>query len=180
MRYISVWEDGGKDNMKNFMEQNFERLPRFYKIMLFFQMGRARDSLKLFMTMLKQHDFKIEIQNLIQTFVILSYILHCTGCFWNFSSEGDIYRYMNWIRDGELEDAGMFQQYIASIYWATVTCTTVGYGDILPTNNYELLWAMLIIVFGVAVFSYILSDLSSKFSELTKNNQHTQDKISRI
>jgi len=36
MRYISVWEDGGKDNMKNFMEQNFERLPRFYKIMLFF------------------------------------------------------------------------------------------------------------------------------------------------
>jgi len=36
MRYISKWELGGKDNMKNFLEQNFERLPRFYKIMLFF------------------------------------------------------------------------------------------------------------------------------------------------
>ena len=71
----------------------------------------------------------------------------------------------------------MFEQYIASLYWATVTCTTVGYGDILPTNNYELAWAMCIIVFGVAIFSYILSDLSSKFSEITRANASNQERI---
>jgi hypothetical protein len=62
----------------------------------------------------------------------------------------------------------MVKQYVVSVYWAAVTCTTVGYGDILPTNNYELLWAMMIIVFGVALFAYMLSDLSSKFMELSK------------
>jgi len=87
---------------------------------------------------------------------------------------------MNWIRGNEIEDSGMVEQYIYSIYWATVTCTTVGYGDILPTNNYELLWAMMIIVFGVAIFSYILSDLSSKFSELSKENEANQGKINMI
>ena len=74
----------------------------------------------------------------------------------------------------------MYTKYIASMYWATVTCTTVGYGDILPTNNYELIWAMCIIIFGVAIFSYILSDLSSKFSEITKANASNQERIHQI
>jgi hypothetical protein len=37
----------------------------------------------------------------------------------------------------------------------------VGYGDILPVNYFELVLCLFIIVFGVAVFSYILSNLSS-------------------
>lgn len=36
LRYISKWEDGSKDDIKNILSFNFERLPRFYKIMLFF------------------------------------------------------------------------------------------------------------------------------------------------
>ena len=139
-----------------------------YKILLLLQMSRGRNALRYLRTLLKNLNIKIEVENLIMTFVMLTYILHVTGCFWYVASEGDIYRYLNWIRDKGLEDSSISIKYIASVYWATVTCTTVGYGDILPTNNYELLWAMFIIVFGVAIFSYILSDLSSKFSEFTR------------
>ena len=67
--------------------------------------------------------------------------------------------------------------FMAAVYWATVTCTTVGYGDILPTNEYELIWAMFIIVIGVAVFSFILSNLSSQFSEITRSNAVNQERI---
>lgn len=62
--------------------------------------------------------------------------------------------------DGDT-DADWKQVYIASLYWAVVTCCTVGYGDILPTNGYEYSWAIMIIVVGVAIFSYVLGDLSS-------------------
>jgi cyclic nucleotide gated channel alpha 3 len=64
----------------------------------------------------------------------------------------------------------VFSKYVISLYWAVVTCTTVGYGDILPSNNYELFWAMVIIVFGVAVFSYILSNLASQFMEISRSD----------
>lgn len=66
---------------------------------------------------------------------------------------------------------------MASLYWATVTCTTVGYGDILPTNKYELAWALAIIVFGVAIFSYFLSNMAAQFSEFSKNNAANQERI---
>ena len=156
--------------MMNLLTLNFERLPRFYKIMLVFQLSRTRNVWEYFSLLLKNPDIKMEIQGVVKSFVILSYILHVTGCFWNSAADLNIFDRINWVRENELKDVGMFSQYIASLYWATVTCTTVGYGDILPTNNYELLWAMCIIVFGVALFSYILSTLSSQFSEITRSN----------
>lgn len=67
-------------------------------------------------------------------------------------------------------DAEIQVEYFASIYWATVTCTTVGYGDIIPSNNYELMYAVLIMVIGVSIFSFFLSDLSSKFGELLQED----------
>jgi hypothetical protein len=58
-----------------------------------------------------------------------------------------------------------------------VTATTVGYGDILPTNYAELVWAMIIIIFGVALFANILSNLSSNFVEITKTNATNEDLV---
>lgn len=61
--------------------------------------------------------------------------------------------------------------YLTAMYFAIVTCATVGYGEILPKNKFEIMLTCLIIVFGVSYFSYILSDLSNQFSELQKENK---------
>ena len=74
----------------------------------------------------------------------------------------------------------MWQKFVTSVYWATVTCTTVGYGDITPTNNYELIWAMIIIIVGVCVFSYFLGDLSSNFSDLVDSANQNKVKIEKL
>jgi len=74
----------------------------------------------------------------------------------------------------------MFIKYFWSIYWAAVTCTTVGYGDITPTNNLELAWVMVIIVLGVSMFSYFLGGLSSSFVELLSENNKYRAQIESI
>jgi hypothetical protein len=97
-------------------------------------------------------------------------VIHVVGCFWMASTEANLRSYDVWIAANGLIDSNMYEQYVAAIYWATVTCTTVGYGDITPTNYIEVSWAMIAIIFGVAIFAYIISTLSTQFSEILSNN----------
>jgi len=149
-------------------------------MMLLLQVFRGRNFLKYFVSFLKKMKMRNEYQSIILTMLSLMFILHVTGCLWYAASQLNVKDYNNWITNNDMKDADMFTKYAASIYWATVTCTTVGYGDITPTNFYELIWALCIIIFGVAFFSYVLSDLSSKFTEITKSHALNQERMQQI
>ncbi|CAM9886997.1 unnamed protein product, partial [Discosporangium mesarthrocarpum] len=65
-----------------------------------------------------------------------------------------------WQADGlEKEDIGSV--YLASLYWATTTITTVGYGDIKPLNDLERVIACFTMVCGTTMFSYVIGSVSS-------------------
>jgi hypothetical protein len=51
--------------------------------------------------------------------------------------------------------------YISSYYFTVTTITTVGYGDITPTQSQERVYAILIMIFGVVAFSFATGTLSS-------------------
>lgn len=84
MRYNSERgnEEIIKTNWEWFLDQNYERLPAVYMLFLLFQLVRARNTIKFFKFFLKNLNFSIEYKNLVQTFIMLFYILHVTGCFW--------------------------------------------------------------------------------------------------
>ena len=42
-------------------------------------------------------------------------------------------------------------KYLYSMYWACVTMMTVGYGDIAPQNEVEMIVCMIAVVLGCAV-----------------------------
>jgi hypothetical protein len=171
LRFISQYEDGGKDIWSNIKTLNFERLPRLYKLMLIPQIARGRNLKEYGNLLFDNIEVTVIYKNLMWTFLSLYYILHVSGCFWYAQIYANIYDRTNWVTTLEIEDDSMVVKYFASVYWATVTCTTVGYGDITPTNMYEIWWAMVIMVFGVGVFSLFLSDMASQFADiLNKTN----------
>lgn len=66
---------------------------------------------------------------------------------------------------------------MGAIYWSVVTVTTVGYGDITQTSSFELAWVLLIVVFGVVVFTTFLGELSTLFSELANSSAVNEERI---
>ncbi|MEA3492394.1 MAG: NAD-binding protein [Campylobacterota bacterium] len=55
--------------------------------------------------------------------------------------------------------------YLDAVYWAMVTVSTVGYGDITPVTDIGKIISMFSIVFGVALISFTTSIMVSAFSE---------------
>ena len=53
----------------------------------------------------------------------------------------------------------LYVQFITSIYFSLTVLSTVGYGDYYPISNTEMLTALVVMLGGVAFFSYIMGNL---------------------
>jgi CRP-like cAMP-binding protein len=60
-----------------------------------------------------------------------------------------------------LDDQSRFAQYVACVYWATTTMTTIGYGDIVPFTPVERTVAILAQLVGSCVFLYGLTQVTA-------------------
>jgi hypothetical protein len=51
-------------------------------------------------------------------------------------------------------------RYIYSLYWATTTLATVGYGDFSAANPAEAVWATIYMFFNLALGAYVLGTIT--------------------
>jgi len=69
--------------------------------------------------------------------------------------------------------------YLDAIYWALVTISTVGYGDISPVTEVGKIVSMFGIIFGIAMISFVTSVMVSAFSERF-DELRNQDSIKHV
>ena len=63
-----------------------------------------------------------------------------------------------------------FNNYFDAIYWATVSLTTVGYGDIYPVTTLGRIVTMISSVFGIAVIALPAGIITAGFMDELKDN----------
>lgn len=67
--------------------------------------------------------------------------------------------------------------YINSFYWTLTTVTTVGYGDINAGTTLERIFNLVIMSFGVLMYSFAIGSLSSIVSTLDAKTAEMNQKL---
>ena len=65
-----------------------------------------------------------------------------------------------------------------AIYWALMTLTTVGFGDISVKTTSERVFAILWMIVGVAFYSYAIGNMTSMITSMDSKNEELTQKMS--
>nr|HPN39848.1 cyclic nucleotide-binding domain-containing protein [Melioribacteraceae bacterium] len=94
--------------------------------------------------------------------------------------------FAHWISSGYLilspNSTGMSfeDRYLRSIYWCVTTLTTIGYGDITPTTNAQIIYTMFVEILGVGIFGYLIANITGIVSKLDPAKQYYLQRIERL
>lgn len=67
----------------------------------------------------------------------------------------------NWLEENHIIGAVGAAKYACAMYWATMTATTIGYGDITMVTPFERMYATICMIIGASVYAFITSRLVS-------------------
>ena len=71
--------------------------------------------------------------------------------------------------------ATTFEDFFDALYWATVTLTTVGYGDLTPVTDLGRFVSMLSSLFGVAIIALPSGVTTASYLEDLKSAHREED-----
>ena len=72
---------------------------------------------------------------------------------------------------------GGHRRYVAAFYWAVMTTTTVGYGDVSSRGTAQRLFGVLTMVIGCLLFGYMVSFVVAIVEEFRKSEKMFREKI---
>ena len=107
--------------------------------------------------------------------IILVIITYFQGCFWFLISNEIDRSDHNFVKNFELDQATNARKLIVSCYFTLTTLSTVGYGDFYPQSTLERIVGIIVLLLGVAFFSYIMGN----FIEIITNYDQKMGVIDR-
>jgi hypothetical protein len=91
-------------------------------------------------------------------------LTHWIACAWFLVPFMEGFPPDSWAVREAITEADPATQFVRSLYWAIVTMTTVGYGDITPARNIEYIFTMVVMIIGASTYALVIGNIASLFS----------------
>ncbi|CAG9334631.1 unnamed protein product [Blepharisma stoltei] len=150
------------------------RIIRIFKMLTHCKRSEMVDKIQEFLG-LKQGITKLS------TFLFSIFIcIHVISCLFYYSAKLEGFYYGTWVVKWGYLDDDVVTMYITCIYWAVTTLSTVGYGDITPTTNFEIIFALCWMMFGLCFYSFTIGNISALLTGIDSKEMQLTKKLSAI
>lgn len=151
------------------------RLVRLIKLMRILKFGRLKDKLEDLVP------GNAALFKLLQLFITVTFLAHILGCVWYMLTSTDYSKgNVDWVAVTNSTDKSTTTKYLLSLYFVFTTMTTVGFGDIVATNDLEMGICILLMIIGAAIFGYIAGSVSVLLEEMDIAKAKNKDKMNLL
>ena len=138
----------------------FLRLPKLVRLVRLSKVKRLLSESDMVKRFEETTTFKYGWMRLFKFTGIILTVSHWMACivflFSTFNREGQ-----GWVNELRIEDAPVSVQYTTSLYWAIMTLTSVGYGDIVARTYTERWVFIVLLLLSAGVYAYIVGTIVS-------------------
>lgn len=159
------------------------RIPRLYRLLRLLKLSKSGQDTKNKVMMARVLNYLHLSEGLLKILSLVMNILffnHMIACFYYFIPKYFYNSTNSWLVDYKYADKTLFEKYCAAFYWSFQTMTTVGYGDVGPLHTLERMYSILWIFLGVGFFSYMVGNLTSIMSSISKRDGEYFKKLNQF
>jgi len=113
-------------------------------------------------------------------FVIISLFIHVISCGWYFTAYETGFPEDSWVVRQKIDTNDAETAYIQALYWAVTTMTTIGYGDITPERNLEIIFVIIVMLLGASMYAYIIGNIASLISNIDAVRSQYYNKVEML
>lgn len=161
-------------NIGNVYEINYTAL-KFLNLFYFMKIRRVKQIFNEIEELFVVNENYYNIFSLFILLIRIFIVSHIAACVWfslsQLSNDG-------WTKHTEnLNLSNWYSKYLYSFYFVIITLNTVGYGDITPINEYEIVFCIIFVVIGCMMFAYTLNCFGTIFYSFYKKDREFKEEL---
>jgi CRP-like cAMP-binding protein len=156
------------------------RLIRTLKLIKLLRLVRLSKLFKMNSQWMAEFDVNVDTVRLLKLLAPVMIIAHYVGCFWYYMSADRSADDAWWGRVHFEHPDSIMSKYIASIYWAITTMTTVGFGDIYAVNDFEKAYSIFVLIGGTTLFAYVVGTVIEVASNSKSLMNREHEMVQRV
>ena len=156
---------------------------RVLKVLKLTKLLRVFRSSRILKRMEQQMSIKFGVIKLLKFIVMIVMVAHWMACFYYLAGTMNepSTQHESWINSHEYPEYYSFwDMYVLALYWAIMTITTIGYGDVPSGTTTERVVSIFCMILGACLYSYIVGTVTTVVQGLDISRRAFEDKMDSI